>query len=137
MRATVHQLLTGVGALTAVIPTERWFQLGDVIDVPQLPFAILRWLSPVQSDSGAQLHQLQIAVYDRRGSYAQIDRLLGGPYQLLTPSIYSVLNGIGGLTGVDGYVTQADYLGHSGDDVDIDFKANTKYSSWQIAGRSF
>jgi hypothetical protein len=135
MRATIHQLLVGVPQLTAVIPTERWFQFGSVKDVPQLPFAILKWLSPVRSDSGADLHQLQVVIYDKHGSYKKIDDLLGAPYKTGT-SVYSVLSSVAGLTGPDGYVAQADYLGHSGDDVDVDFQAGMKFSSWQIAGRS-
>ena len=135
MRATVHQLLTSTAELTAVIPTERWFQLGSVIDVPPMPFAILKWLSPVRSNSGTDMHQLQVAIYDRHGSYKRIDDLLGGPFKTGV-SVYSVLSAVAGLTGPDGYVAQADYLGHSGDDVDVDYKAGTKFSSWQIAGRS-
>jgi len=135
MRGTVHDLLVGVPQLTAVIPTTRWFQFGSVTDVPPLPFAILKWLSPVRSNSGADLHQLQVAIYDKRGSYKKIDDLLGAPYKAGI-SIYSVLSSVMDVTGADGYVAQADYLGHSGDNVDVDFKANTKFSSWQIAGRS-
>lgn len=135
MRATIHQLLTGTGALTAVIPPERWFQQGAVEDVPRKPFAILRWLSPVRSNSGADLHQLQVAVYDQRGSYKQIDDLLGAPYKSGI-TVYSVLSEVMDYLGPDGRISQADYLGHSGDDVDIDYKANMKFSSWQIAGRN-
>lgn len=136
MRAAIHERLTQTAALTAVIPTERWFQFGSVPDVPILPFAILKWLSPVRSDSGSDLHQLQVLVHDQRGSYRQIDRLLGNPYQMLVPNVWSVLSSIEGFVGTDGIVTQADYLGHSGDDVNPDYKANMKFSSWQIIGRS-
>jgi hypothetical protein len=131
----VHQLLVGVPQLTAVIPTERWFQLGSVEDVPRLPFAILKWLSPVRSNSGADMHQLQVAIYDKRGSYKKIDDLLGAPYKAGV-SVFTVLSGAMAITGADGYLAQADYLGHSGDNVDVDYKANMKFSSWQIAGRS-
>jgi hypothetical protein len=135
MRATVHQLLVGTAALTAVIPTERWFQFGAVEDNPKLPFAILKWLSPVRSNSGSDMHQLQVVIYDKHGSYKRIDDLLGDKYKTGI-TVYSVLAGVAGLSGVDGYVAQADYLGHSGDDVDVDYKASKKFSSWQIAGRS-
>jgi hypothetical protein len=134
VRATVRGLLVADGSLTAVIPTERWFQAGAVLDVPVKPFAILRWISPVAGDArGSFAHQLQVQIHDDRGSYKRIDELLGGPYR--TGGVYSILAGIAGLAGVDGYVAQADYLGDSGDDVDVDFKSNTKFSSWQIAGR--
>lgn len=136
MRATIHQLLVGTPALVAVIPAERWFQVGAVKDVPPIPFAIVRWIAPVAGDArGTFAYQLQVAIYDRRGSYKQIEDLLGGPYR--AGGVYAALSGIAGLTGPDGYVAQADYLGTSGDDVDVDYKANTKHSMWQIAGRSF
>ena len=134
MRATIHSLLVADVALTAVIPSERWYQAGAVIDVPPKPFAVLRWLSPVPGDAkGTRAHQLQVQVYDERGSYKRIDDLLGGPYR--SGGVYPILAGILGVTGDDGYVAQADYLGDSGDDVDVDFKANTKFSSWQVIGR--
>lgn len=135
MRATIHQLLTGTGPLTALIPPERWFQAGDVKDVPRMPFAVLRWLSPVRSTSGSDLHQLQVAIYDKRGSYKRIDEILGDRF-VSGVTVHSVLSGVTDLLGPDGRVAQADYLGHSGDQEDIDFKANMKFSSWQIAGRS-
>lgn len=136
MRATVRDLLIATPALTAVIPPERWFQMGAVIDVPPLPFAILQWLSPVRSNGGSDMHQLQVKIYDQRSSYEQIDRILGAPYKA-GPSVYTVLTEVADHAGSDGYVAQADYLGNSGDDVDIDYKANMRLSSWQIAGRNF
>jgi hypothetical protein len=136
MRATVRDLLIGTPALTAFIPPERWFQAGAVLDTPRFPFAILRWISPVRSASGRDMKQLQVAVYDRRSTYQTIDKILGGPDRLLVPSVYSVLAGAAGVTGSDGYIAQADYLGNSGDQEDVDYKANLMFSSWQIAGRN-
>lgn len=136
MRATIHQLLVAEASLTAVIPTERWFQVGNVVDVPKKPFAILRWITPVPGNaSGTFAQQLRIELYDDRQSYKRIDELLGGPYR--TGGIYAVLSSKFGVTGPDGWLGQADFLGNGGDDVNLDFKANFKYSSWQIMGRSF
>lgn len=135
MRATVRDLLIGVPQLTALIPPERWFQAGAVEDSPRLPFAILRWISPVRSASGRDMKQLQVAVYDRRGTYSTIDRILGDPDRP-GPTVYTVLAGAAGVLGSDGYLAQADYLGNSGDQEDIDYKANLMFSSWQIAGRN-
>jgi hypothetical protein len=135
MRETVRNLIIGNGPLVALIPTERWFQVGNVLDLPPKMFATLRWLAPVAGDAkGAFAHQLQVTVYDHRGSYKRIDEVLGGPYR--AGGVYPLLAGIAGLTGVDGYVMQADYLGDSGDQEDVDYKANMKFSSWQIIGRS-
>lgn len=134
MRKTIHQLLTGSAPLTALIPTDRWLQAGNVTDVPRKPFAVLRWIAPVGGDAkGTFAHQLQVAIHDERGSYERIDRILGGPYR--NGGVYPLLKGVVDLLGVDGRVTQCDYLGDSGDQEDIDFKTNMKYSSWQIIGR--
>lgn len=134
MRATVRNLLIGNAALTAFIPTERWFQVGNVLDVPRKPFAILRWITPVAADArGSFAHQLRVELYDERGSYKDLDAALGGPY--LAGGVHGVLSAVLGHTGADGYIAQADFLGNSGDDVNVDYKANFKYSSWQIIGR--
>jgi hypothetical protein len=135
MRKTVRNLIVADASLTAVIPPERWYQLGAVVDVPEKPYAVLQWITPVAGDArGTFAHQFQVRIYDKRGSYERIDALLGGPYR--TGGVYAVLAGILDVTGVDGRVVQADYLGTSGDDVDIDSKSNVKYSSWQIIGRT-
>lgn len=135
MRATVHQLLSTHGSLTPLIPTERWFQAGNVRDVPRKPFAMLRWLAPVAGlAKGAWANQLQVVIYDDRGSYKDIDAILGGPHR--SGGVYPLLAGIIQLEGPDGRVTEATYLGDSGDQEDVDFKANMKYSSWQIIGRT-
>lgn len=131
----MHQALVGDASLTALVPTERWFQLGAVIDVPRKPFVVLQWLSPVSGDArGSFAHQLQVRVYGDRGSYALIDTILGGPHR--SGGIYSVLAGMENLEGPDGRVTCCDYLGTGGDDSDVDYKANLRYSSWQIVGRT-
>lgn len=135
MRRTIHSLLVGQTSLTSLIPTERWYQQGSVIDVPKKPFAVLQWLSPVSGDArGTFANQLQVRVYDDRGSYLDIDRILGGPHR--SGGVYPILAGVTDLVGPDGRVTQCDYLGTSGDDVDVDYRANVKWASWQIIGRT-
>ncbi len=135
MRKTLRGLLVADGSLTAVIPSERWFQAGAVVDTPPKPFAILRWLSPVAGDAkGTHSHPFQVAIYDERGDYTRIDQLLGGPHK--TGGVYPILAGILDVPGIDGRITQADYLGDSGDQEDIDYRANLKFSSWQIIGRN-
>jgi len=134
MRATVRNLLLADPALTALIPTSRWFQAGAVLDVPPKPFAVLRWIAPVAGNArGSFARQLRVDVHDERGSYARIDRILGMPGRI--GGVYSILSQAFGVTGVDGYISQADYLGDSGDQEDLDLRSNFKFSSWQLVGR--
>lgn len=130
----MRDLLIADAVLTAFIPAERWFQLGSVLDVPVKPFAILRWITPVAGDArGTYAHQLRVEIYESRGSYLKTDEALGGPYR--AGGVYDILYNAFGVTGTDGYIAQADFLGNSGDDVNADYKSNMKYSSWQIIGR--
>lgn len=134
MRATIHQLLTGTPSLAALIPPLRWFQAGAVPDVPVKPFAVLRWISPVASEArGSFLHQLRVEVHDNRGSYARIDAVLGDPDR--GGGVWGVLAPLADFTGVDGRITQVDYLGDAGDQEDPVYKTNFKAQLWQVIGR--
>jgi hypothetical protein len=133
MRATLHQLLTGTPGLTAQVPVSRWYQAGNVIDSPPKPFVIIRWLAPVPSDArGKFLRQVRIEHYSARGSYAPSETFLGNPDR--NDGVYAVMAGITNLVGPDGRITQADYLGHSGDQEDATYMANLRFSSWQVIG---
>lgn len=133
MRATIYQAIISAPAVTALIPAERWYQAGAVVDIPPKPFGILRWLSPVPSTgSGRWLNQLRVDVHGERGDYSVLDAVLGNPYS--GGPIYDVLTGLVDFTGPDGRITQCDYLNHSGDQEDEVFSTNYKFSSWQVIG---
>jgi hypothetical protein len=133
MRATIHTLLTSTPALTAVVPSPRWYQAGSVVDNPYTPFVVLRWLAPVPGNViGRFAKQLRVDVHDSRGSYANIEALLGSPDK--GTGVYGVLSGLQNYVGSDGRITQADYLGHSGDQEDDVYGTNYKFSSWQVIG---
>lgn len=133
MRRVIRDLLLATPSLVAIVPAERWYTPGGVVDKPVLPFVVLRWLAPVPSSAiGKYLNQLRVDVHDRRGSYANIEQLLGNPYS--GGGIYTVLSGILDLAGADGRVVQCDYLNHSGDQEDETYGTNYKFSSWQVIG---
>jgi hypothetical protein len=133
MRKTLYTALTSASALTALVPAERWFEAGAVVDHPDKMFAVVRWLSPVPSTgSGRWLNQLRIDVHDKRGSYKRIEQLLGNPYS--GGGIYDVLTGLVDFVGADGRITQCDYLNHSGDQESEEYGTNYKFTSWQVIG---
>jgi hypothetical protein len=133
MRATVYQYLTAQTALTALVPVARWYQAGAVVDTPKKPFVVLRWLAPVQANTPTRfLKQLRVDVHDQRGSYKNIDAFLGSPDR--GDGVYGALSGLAQLVGVDGRITQAEYLGHSGDQEDPVYMTNFKFSSWRMIG---
>lgn len=132
MQKTIHQLLTSTPALTVIVPAERWFRAGNVVDVPTRPFVVERWLAPVLLGSGRYARQLRVDVHDNRGSYVNIQALLGSPD--LYSGLYGVLSGLADYVGVDGRITQCDYLGTGGDQEDDVYKTNYSFSSWQVIG---
>jgi hypothetical protein len=133
MRATVRNLLIGTPALTTLVPAERWYAPGAVVDNPPKPFVVLRWIAPVRSAAaGRFLRQLRVDVHDTRGSYKRIEQILGNPDTGL--GIYGVFAPVVQLTGTDGRVTEMNYLGHSGDQEDDTYLTNYKFSSWQVIG---
>ena len=133
MRATVRNLILATPALTAVIPSERWYAAGAVVDTPQRPFAVLRWLAPVASGArGRSLHQLRVDVHDDRGSYRRIRQVLGSPDKY--DGVYGVFSQVFDHVGVDGRITEMDYVGSSGDQEDDTYQTNYMFSSWQVIG---
>lgn len=133
MRKTIYSLLTGTTGLVAQVPADRWFAAGAIVDSPTRMFVVLRWLAPVPSSArGRFLNQLRVDVHDQRGTYSRIETLLGNPDT--GGGIYAVLSGIIQLDGIDGRITQCDYLGHSGDQEDETYGTNYKFSSWQVIG---
>ncbi len=133
MRATLYALLTSATSLTTKVPASRWYQAGNVVDSPVKPFVIIRWLAPVPSDArGLFLKQVRIEHHNQRGSYAPADAFLGSPDR--NDGLYGVMAGISQLVGSDGRITQADYLGHSGDQEDSTYLTNMKFSSWRLIG---
>jgi len=67
VRKTMYTALTADASLTAIVPAERWYEAGAVIDQPLKPFVVLRWIAPVPSSSGRWLNQLRVDVHDERG----------------------------------------------------------------------
>lgn len=133
MRKTVYALLTSTPALVAQVPVDRWKQAGNVIDTPKFPFVVLRWLAPVAGNSpNTYLKQLRVEHYDARGSYTRADAFLGSPDTGL--GVCGVLSGLQDYVGLDGRITQAEYLGHSGDQESELYNCNLKFSSWRMIG---
>lgn len=133
MRATVRNLLVNTPALTALVPAERWWTPGAVVDKPTTPFVVLRWLAPVAGAArGRFLRQLRVDVHDKRGSYTRIEQILGSPTK--GGGIYDVFAPISQHVGVDGRITEMNYVGSSGDQEDDVYVTNFMFSSWQVIG---
>jgi hypothetical protein len=133
MRATVRNLLIATPALISLIPEKRWYSPGAVVDTPVKPFAVLRWIAPVTSAArGRFLNQLRVDVHDERGSYKRIEQVLGNSDT--GGGVYDVFSQVLNTVGVDGRITEMNFLGHSGDQEDDTYMTNYKFSSWQVIG---
>ena len=133
MRATVRDLILATPELMALIPAERWYAPGAVLDTPVKPFAVLRWLAPVASVARDRFRrQLRVDVHDERGSYNLIEEVLGNPDT--GAGVCGLFQAVVNHTGSDGRITEMNFLGHSGDQEDETYLTNFKFSSWQVIG---
>lgn len=133
MRATVRNLILANSTLMSLVPAERWYAPGAVVDSPVKPFAVLRWLAPVQGAArGSFLKQLRVDVHDTRGSYQRIQQILGSPDK--NTGVYGVFSPVLNHVGTDGRITEMNYLGNSGDQEDDTYLTNFMFSSWQVIG---
>lgn len=127
MRATMHNILIGASTLTAIVPSSRWLQAGNVVDKPAFPFVVVRWIAPVPgAGKNTFRKQLRVDIHDARGSYVRIDNFL----RALTPVLSAVTN----VVGADGRISQCDFLGTGGDQEDDVYMSNFSFSSWQVIG---
>lgn len=125
MRQTMHSLLTTEATLTAIVPSDRWYQAGNVIDVPLTPFVVERWIAPVPV-SGRFARQLRLDIHDQRGSYSRIDAFLA--------AVEPILKAVQQFEGPDGRIAECTFLGNGGDQEHEDYGTNYSWSSWQVIG---
>lgn len=124
IRATIWQLLTTDPAITALVPAERWFQRGSVVDTPITPYGVLADLG-TDTDPTRQLY---VAVHDERGSYVAIEGVLR--------LVRTRLEAAEQYGGSDGRLVSAKHLTTSEDVVDDATNTNVKSSIYRYLGVS-
>lgn len=125
MRTIVYGLVKADVTLQAETP--RWYESGSVEDAPALPFGILHYGPRVGLHPGAQDRTLRISVYDDKGSYDRIDRIIGHLERVLLPQI--------DVTQGDSRLTSVTWIQSSGDLDSPEYRANMRYVEFRIAGR--
>lgn len=129
LQATTYALLTEEPALVDLVPTERWFRRGGVVDVPQTPYVVLAWLGPLTTGRRNSAQLLDVYVHDEVGSYTRIEEILEAIKGVLLDAVH-----YRGWAGNAFPLVQADYLGKSGDGVDQGNGTSYQFSSWKILG---
>lgn len=127
MRKAVYNLLTTDATLVSLLPAEKWFARGSVKDSQSTPFAVLAWQGV--TPNGRQrvgLPRLTIWVYEHRGSYDLIDKVLARCKELLENTYDYEHEGE--------LIVQADWEGSSVDLFDDVYRANTRNSGFRVVG---
>lgn len=127
MRGLVHSAIIGEPSLTDDVPADRWYEVGALVDNPPTPFAILNYGPRAGVMKAVSARTLRISVYDQRGSYDLIDRVIKNIEELL-PAWIDVTQG-------DSRLTEASWIGSSGDLDAPEYQANMRYVEFRIAGR--
>lgn len=127
MRKAMHHLLTTDPTLLDLLPADKWFARGAVVDKPTTPFAVEAWQGVTAVGRGrVGLPRLTIWVYQSRGSYDLIDKVLARCKELLEET-YDFEH--------DGQrIIQADFEGSSVDLFDDVYRANARNSGFRVLG---
>lgn len=123
---TVREWLVGDPAIGAQIDSERLYGVSAVLDTPERPYAVLRYLSSIRLGGGKDAYPLMISVHDDPGSYERINLING----LVVPRMKGLVQ-FTGSTGVR--VVQADYLGLGGEEQDPERGTIFRSTNWQLA----
>lgn len=127
MRKAVHQLLTTDPTLIGLLPAEKWFARGAVKDSPSTPFAVEAWQGVQATGRGRTgIPRLTIWVYEHRGSYDLIDKVLARSRELLEATFNFEYE--------DERIVQVDFEGSSVDLFDDVYKANARNSGFRVIG---
>lgn len=81
MRKIIHDLLTANTTLTNMIPADRWIQGSAMLNVPERPFAVIRFggfLRGITRKDGSGIRTARLEVWGHwdRGSFLGVDDLL-------------------------------------------------------------
>lgn len=130
MRKLTHHLLTSDPTLVSLLPAEKWFARGAVKDSPQTPFAVMAWAGVEANGKGRTgTPRLTIWVYEHRGSFDLIDKVLARSKELLEATFdYTWVDAPGER------IVQADWEGSSVDLFDDLYRANTRNSGFRVIG---
>jgi hypothetical protein len=127
MKSIVYDLLSDDDALHALgFVKERWFDNSSQIDVSVKPFAVLSWGASFGESRAMQGRTLEVYLHDDRGSYMTITDGLNRISDLMEDAADINANGH--------RVTEANWIGCSGDLSDLDYKTNMRYVTFRVAG---
>ena len=127
MRKAVHQLLTTDPTLIGLLHADKWFARGAVKDSPVTPFAVEAWQGVQPVGRGRTgIPRLTIWVYQHRGSYDLIDKVLGRCRELLEATYDFEHEGE--------RIAQVDFEGSSVDLFDDVYRCNARNSGFRVIG---
>lgn len=126
MRKAVHHLLTTDPTLASLLPAEKWYERGAVLDTPRTPFAVLAWQGVTAVGKGRRLPRLTLWVYQSRGSYALIDQVLSRATVVLEEVQQYEYEGQ--------RIAEANFEGSSVDLYDDMYRCNARNAGFRVVG---
>ena len=76
MRKALFRLITTDAIVASLIPPEQWYERSAVPDTPPKPFAVLAFTGRARVGKGLRSQSIQVWVYQERGSYDLIEKVL-------------------------------------------------------------
>jgi hypothetical protein len=128
IRELVRSRIINTGALTAIIPADRWYGSHGMVDTPgPRPFAEIRFGGIFKGVGGVTRRRLEIWIHDEEGTYATIDTVIG----LLKTSF----DGATHISDANSEIIQADWVSDSTDLYDDGYRTITKVTGFDLVGK--
>lgn len=128
IQATTFALLAAQPALTAAVPTERWFRRGAQVDASQTPYIVLGWDGDLVTSGRTGPQALTVFVHDALGSYKRI----GDIHRLIRPVLEGTTHFKHNDTATP-YVC-GDFLGYGPEEVDQGNGTSVQQANYKILG---
>lgn len=127
MRSLIRARILATPALIAIIPADRWFGSGSIVDTPTRPFAEIRFGGVFPGMANITRRRLEVWIHDEEGSYERIDQVIG----LLKTAISGMTNVQSGPS----EVICANWISDSTDLYDDGYRTNAKSTGFDVIGR--
>lgn len=129
MRAIVRGFIIGRPEIVELIPADRWFEGGAVIDTPTKPFGVLKFGGTFRGMGPVRVNRLEVVVHAERGSFDLIDTVLLRSKLAFADAVHLRR------AGSDVEVMQVDWVSDSPDLFDAEHRSNTRSSQYDLIAK--
>jgi len=127
MRELMYGLIARDPDLNLLIPEERWYSSGGMIDTPVRPFAVMRFGVRSRGVGDTRRVPFTVWVHQEKGSFDIVDAVIR--------RIKVILEQSAGIVQGSTVLVCADWSGDSEDLQDPEHRTNVRTTGWTLIGK--